>query len=129
MVVSRACPRPLRPGQLLAFPFVSAMMSALPVALALTVLQQRGSGCVGGVNRLRQEGPADAAIPEASLRLGHATAPRVDFRAILGPSGRADHHTGCCTKARAVRLRGASVDPRAGCEVSLSSADTPIIPT
>src|SRR4029453_16371458 len=82
-------------GQPLAFPFVSAMMSALPISLALTVLRQRGSGCVGGVNRMRQEGPADAAIPEASLRLGHVTAPRVYFRAILGTGGRADHHT-CC---------------------------------
>src|SRR5215831_15007711 len=82
-------------GQPLAFPFVSAMMSALPVSLPLTVLRQRGSGCVGGVNHMRQGGPADAAIPEASLRLGHATAPRVYFRAILGTGGRADHYT-CC---------------------------------
>src|SRR5215467_2525997 len=79
-------------GQPLAFPFVSAMMSALPVSLPLTVLRQCGSGCVGGVNRMRQEGPADAAIPEVLLRLGHATAPRVYFRAILGTSGRADRY-------------------------------------
>src|SRR5438105_5033066 len=114
-------------GQPLAFPFVSAMMSALPVSLALTVLRQRG--CVGAVNRMRQEGPADAAIPEASLRLGHTTALRVCLRAMQGPSGRADHHTCRCTKARAVRLRGASVAPRTGCEVSLSASGTPIIPT
>src|SRR5262245_8604626 len=82
-------------GQPLAFPFVSAMMSALPVSLTLTVLRQRGSGCVGGVNRMRQEGPADAAIPEASLRLGHATTPRVYCYALLGTGGRADHYT-CC---------------------------------